>query len=364
MSIEDAGVAGNEGTDLSNEVPQAITDKFNEIFSNSDVTDDEPAGAEPEKPQFPTKASQAKAAREQTDELKQEGLEDEDGVEPEAETVADPVEEEAPAEEAGEQAFTEPLDPNLRFAAQQFGWTDDKIDKLYAADPEMAAMTFTNLLGAFTNLSRQGGLNPAQQPASQLPNPAAQLQQQAQQSKFLSLIGNLKEFTEANGEPLGDMLKALHEEVYQPLMAMRAEYAVAKQQQIAAEASTTTTSLSDKFPDFYGKGEQQTLVHKQNLNMLYQWADRIRAGAADQGREMSVKDAINKAHLILTADKRVAEGRQQVRSQVQKRAKSITARPTQRVNPRGAGVSKGDNAAAEAYSRRAQELGIEVGYGE
>lgn len=364
MSIEDSGVAGNDGTDLSNDVPQAITDKFNEIFSNEDVASN-PIEAEPAKPQFPTKASQAKAKREQTDELKQEGLEDEDGLEPEAvEPDADAAtDEDAPVEE---EVQADPLDPNLRFAAEQFGWTAEAIDKLYAADPEMATATFTNLLGAFQNLSRQmnGGGNPAGQPASQLPNPAAQLQQQAQQSKFLSMISNLKEFSEVNGEPMGELLKALHEEVYQPLKQIQADYAVAKQQAVAAEAMTVTDNLAGKFKDFYGQGERLTLVQQQNRSLLYQYADRQRAGASQQGREMSVKDALNQAHLILTADRRVAEGRQQVRSQVQKRSKSITARPTQRVNPRGAGTSKGESQAAEAYSRRAQELGIEVGYSE
>lgn len=364
MSIEDAGVAGNEGTDLGTEVPQAVQDKFDEVFSNADADSAETGVETSQSFQASTPSRAAAVAKEQRDELVQEGLETEDGVqEDEAGTTEGQASEDAGQPTEPVQEAT-PLDPDLRFAAQQFGWTDDKIDKLYAADPEMATSTFTNLLGAFTNLSRQMGPTPAQPPASQLPNPAAQLQQAQQQSKFQQIVSGLKTFSEQNGDDLGGLVQALNEEVYQPLLRLQAEAAVQKQQAIAAEATTVTGSLAEKHGEFYGKGEKLTLVQQQNRSMLYQWADRLRAGSDMQGKVMSVKDAIHQAHLILTADRRVAEGRQQVRQQVQKRSKQITARPTQRVNPRGAGVSKGENQAAEAYARRAQELGIDVGSGE
>lgn len=347
MSIEDSGVASGSDAAADLGVEQSVIDNINATFSEADPGELEPVGQEAEAAPTPDRS---KANRqEQAEELEQEGTEGETSEEGKVEE--EPADE-TPADEQVIDAAVEPLDPNLRFAAQQFGWTDDKIDALHAANPEMAVGTFQNLLSAFQNLSRQQLVPQAQNPAAQ----AAAAQQQ--QSKFEKLIGNLKQFEEVNGEPLGEMLRILHEEVYQPLRQIQAEYQVQKQQAVAAEATTTTGSLSEKFPDFYGKDDKLTLVHQQNRASLYQIADQLRSGAHQQGKDMSVRDAINRAHLIVTADMRVAEGRKQVAAQVTKRSKSITARPTQRVNPKSAGVSKGDGAAMEAYVRRATELGI------
>lgn len=348
---EDAGVAGNDSDTAVEDVAPEVLSHIEDVLSKDDPTAEPPIETEavPAREQ----ARRAAVKQEEKDELEQEGVKG-DGEEQDAPAAEETTEEEgqAPADEQAAEAAV--LDPNLRFAAEQFGWTADKIDKLYAADPELATSTFENLLNAFTNLSRQN--NPA---ASMTPqgNPAAQ--QQAV-SRLDKLYSDLKSFAAENGEPLADHFKAIHEEVIVPFRQMQAELAVQKQQAVRAEVNTVVNDLGKQFPAVYGSGDKATLVQQQSRQQLYTLADQFRAGASLQGKEMSVADALKRAHLVLTADQRIAEGRKQVVQQVQKRSKAITARPTQRRNPSAMGVSKGESAAAEAYERRANELGIEV----
>lgn len=364
MAIEDAGVAETiNGTGPgTEEVPQSVLDNISETFSNADASELEGPGEEtvsaPAQREVTRKAA---VKQEQKDELTQEGLEDED-EETAGEEPAEEGAEEGDAAAAEDQAAVEPtpaLDPNLRFVAQHFGWNDKQIDKLYKADPELATQTFEQFHNAFTAMSRQQGLLPGQG-ASQQPNPAAQ-RPQAPVSKIDNLVANLAEFSAQNGEPLGDFVKSLHDELVVPFRQMQAELQVQKQQAVAAEATTVTTDLAGKFPDVYGAGEKVNLIQQTTRQKLYEVADQLRAGAYQQGKEMSVKDAITRAHLIVTADRQQAAGRKQVQQQVQRRAKQITARPTQRVRPSAPGVARGEQTAAEAYRQRAVELGMDIG---
>ena len=343
--------SGVQETQDSQEVSQDVLDHISDVFAQADGPSAREVGR------------RASAAKEQTDELVEEGLESEDpsnqtGEEPEAEAEA--TEEQQPVEEAQEP--TPKLDPNLRFAAQQFGWKDDAIDALYSANADLATQTFENLLNAFTALSRQSGWTAAQpqNAGPQTAQPAAQ--PQASKSRLDEIFGGLKQFSEENGDSLGGFVKALHEELVVPFRQLQAEAVLAKEQAIRAEAMTTINTLAQQFGDVYGADESKlTLVHNQARQHLAQVADAIRAGEQAQGRHMSVADALKRAHLIVTADRRKEEGRREVRQQVQKRSKQITARPTQRRKPGAAGSGRSDSAAMEAFERRAHELGVELG---
>lgn len=355
--IEDMGVAGNNSaTPVADASPELLS-HIEEVFSRDDgsMSTDTPAeGIVAERPAISAKetARRSAVAQEEKDELEQEGIpEDGETAAPEAEVETEEVGETPEAEAAVES----PIDPNHRFAAQQFGWTDEQIDSFAKANPELAATTFNNLLGAFTNLSRQAMPATAHRPPQQ-----QTAQPQAPISRLDTLYANLKTFAEENGDTMVEqLLKPLHEEVIIPFRQIQAELAVAKTQAVRSEVSTVVADLAKQFPTVYGT-EKTTLVQQQTRQQLYQMADQFRAGANLQGKEMSVTDALKRAHLVLTADQRIAEGRKQVVQQVQKRNKSITARPTQRRTPSAMGVSKGNDAAAEAYERRAHELGIEI----
>lgn len=368
MSIEDAGVADSiaGSVEASDDVPQAVLDHIEETFAGKSDSLEQTGN---ETVSVPAKeiARRETVKKEQQSELVEQGLASEDaGVDPDAEPTETEAAGDETAEEGAEQAGEEPagepipdLDPNLRFAAQHVGGLkDEEINELYQQNPTLASRIFENYLSAFSAMSRQTGLLPTQSPQ---PVQQATQRPQAPTSKIDQLIANIKEFSETNGEPLGEFVQALHNEVIAPFRQMQAELMVQKQQMIAAEATNTTNALAEKFSDVYGQGDKLNLMQQTNRQKLYEVADQLRTGAYQQGHEMSVKDAINRAHLIITADKQVAFGRQQVQKQIQKRSRQITARPTQRVKPTAPGQAKGELTAVEAYRQRAAELGMDIG---
>jgi hypothetical protein len=309
-----------------------------------------------------SKAVVAQRRQEEREELEQEGLESPDaaGDTPVVETEQ-PAEEAAVVEETVAETPAEPaaagLDPNLRLVAQSFGWTDAKIDALLAADRELAEQTFTQLADAYTNLSRQFTGTPASPVAPATQDPATATQSQAPASGLDALYANLESFADANGEELVEkFLKPLQAEVIQPLRQMQASMEASYRQQVANEAQTAITRLAGDFGSLYGAGNQRSAEQQAQVTKLATLADQVRAGAKMQGQELSVTEAINRAHLILSADLRVAEGRKQVTAQVQKRAKTITARPTMRRQV-AAVAAKGDEAAAGAVGAFWANLG-------
>lgn len=307
-------------------------------------------------------------AQAQQDELVEEGLETVDGDTPTDDGTSEPgvTDEEIETEKvepAGE--VQAPLHPNLRYVAQYYGLTDDEIDEQYAANPTLAERVFGKMLTAFTAQTQS-----RQSPPGILPvgtGPQAQAAPQPQPSELEKLFARQKEFSDANGEQLGQFLGHLKKELYDPfqqakaqLATMQAQYVIQQRNAIAAEATSVTNELAKQFPTVYGESpEKANLFHQQTRQALYTTADQIRSGAYAQGKEISVANALRQAHLIVTADQRDRQVRDTVRTQVQRRSRQITARPTQR--SRSSPASNADAAAVAAYEQRAAELGIKIG---
>lgn len=372
---DDVSLTG--GSPESTGVSQDVLDNIESVLSGADGAELDlvgeatepvkPAAVTPPTPPSPREvARREQVKREQAEELDESGQTGPNNPEghaaPEAvETDTTETEDEPEGEEQTETPASSAipsLDPNLRFVAQQFGWTDEKIDKLNKADPELAADTFTQLASAYTNLSRQYVVPQGQPPAA--PQPVAQ--PQAPASKLDQLYADLSSFAEENGDTIVErLLKPLRDEVIEPVRRMQAALEVQQQAAVRAEVQSTLSALTGQFGDVYGKDDATLTPQQQQSRVnLAGIADQIRAGAKMQGRELSVKEALNRAHLIVTADRRDEAVRTQVRDQVQKRNRQITARPTARQAPKAALGKRSDNAAMEAFERRASELGIEV----
>jgi hypothetical protein len=369
MAVDDVSVDDSNAETLG--VEQSVLDNINDVFSKADTAelDTAPEKVEPTPTAVPQRetARRAAVAKEQEEELIEEGKVDPlvpQGMKTAAK-LAEQTKEAEPSGEAeavvaeGEEAkdaAPATIDPNLRYVAQEFGWKDEKIDALFKADPELAQQTLQSLSDAYTNLSRQ-----MVQPTQVAPAPVAQpaAQPQAPTSKLDQLYADLQSFAEENGDSVVErLLKPLKEEVIEPFRQFQAELQVQKSRAIAAEAGATISTLRQKFGDVYGDEGKASPAQQQTLSQLAQLADQIRSGAKAQGRELSVKDALNRAHLIVTADRRESDGRKQVQAQVQTRAKAIVARPTPRARPTAEGRSEAK--AMEALERRAAELGIEL----
>jgi hypothetical protein len=356
-----------EATPESTGVPQDVIDKIDSVFSQASAEDADVGGGEP-KPVTPDPRKNearrvARVKAEQAEELDEEGktgpnnpegLEEAGDEDPNV--TATETEEKVPAAEQTETPpASESLDPFLRYAAQQAGMKDDRIDKLFAADPELANETFQTLADAQLNLSRQLAASPAQQATP----PVAQ--QQAPASKLDDLYADLKTFAEENGDAIVErLLKPLKDEVIEPVRRMQAALEVSQQNAVRAEAQSTLADLSTKFKDVYGEDGKANPIQQQTRQNLANLADQIRAGAKLQGKEMSVKDALTRAHSIVTADRRDQAVRNQVKEQVQKRSKQITARPTARQTVSQSSGKRTEQTASDAYERRAAELGLEL----
>jgi hypothetical protein len=310
-------------------------------------------------------------AQQQADELEQEGLADPtapDGEVSASETPSDTV------NQSGSDAAVKKddgFDPDLRAVAKDFGWSDEKIDRLVAADPELARETFESFAVALAEQSRQ---YLASVPGNNQPAPAQNVAATVPPAPTSVLPPELsdealKRFAEENGEHAANLLKVVRDQflVKQLVLEerlMRAEQAARAQelQTVAAEANTVIRDLASKHPTLYGNADNVNALTVEQYNRrqeLASLADQIRAGALAQGRSMSVSQALNHAHYILARDAVKAEARKEVVQAVQKRAKQTTARPTARVNPEARGVKRSEATAMEAYSRRLAELGID-----
>lgn len=348
----------NDSRVPSFEVPQAVTDNITALFSR--LTDDEVVTKEtPSAAPQEGKTALQKALAEQKSELAEEGLEDIDGVETPATEKAD-----EPVVEVKTEAVETPteLDQTLRLAAAQFGWGEEQINDFYAANPTMAVSTFEKLAETYTDLSRQY-LAPTGSPVAPVPqSQQTPAQPESPTSKLDALYSDLAAFAEGNGEDIVErLLKPLKAEVIEPLRELMAQNQVRQQELSRSEARQSFQGLAAKFGEVYGadtkplSAEQQEA--RQTLGFL---ADQLRAGAKMQGRDLSIPDAINRAHLIVSADRRDKVVRNEIKQQVTKRASGLTAKPTQRNNP--ALVAPSNVKASNVVSRFWADKGTDVDF--
>lgn len=305
--------------------------------------------------------------QQQDDELEEEGLlaEGEDTV---AATKADKTVT-TPAKVVASETAT--LDADLKSIAKEFGWTDAKIDRLFKADPELARETFEQLAANLADQSRSF-LPPTPATHAAVQKQAGTAQQQATQQASLippELSDEaLKKYADANGQEQADMLKLMRDKLFAPMGELQRRLEVAEQaaqaqelKAVATEATSVIDELATKHPSIYGKGNDLNKLTVQEYNRRHELtslADQIRIGAASQGRQLSVKQAITHAHYIMSKDAVQSESRQAVVAAVQKRAKGVVQRPTNRVNPANGPAKRTDASAAEAYSKRMVELGL------
>jgi hypothetical protein len=358
---------------MSDEIESEVTDSSDSaaieavesFFSTREVDD-----GESEK----SLALNSRDSQDQQDELEQSGIVDpmeQDGI---PATKESPKRPDKQAEPEAEQNSTEnevAVDPDLREIVKHFGWTDEKIDRLVKADPELARETFETLAATVAEQSRiTPPLNPDAQKAFALrPNVDTAPPSSAKPTFPPELSDDaLKVFAEENGEQSAAMLRVIRDQYISrqselELRLDRAEAAASAQEMksVAAEATSTIAALSSKHPTVYGEGNDTNSLTVQQFNRrneLAQIADQIRSGAFAQGRQMTVSQALTQAHYIVSRDSVKAEARKDIAASVKKRADTTISRPNARVNPAARGQTRNDATAVEAYSRRLAELGV------
>jgi hypothetical protein len=202
-------------------------------------------------------------------------------------------------------------------------------------------------------------------PQAQAPQQAqTQAQAQPPETPLDALFSEdaLRDFAENNGQDIVDrFLRPLYREVIQPFRQMQSWYQAQMQEALGREIELTFRELGQSFPDLYGKDGTPVNAEQREVRFqVAQLADQIRAGAALHGIYLSAGEALERAHHLLYADRLAEQERKRLTSQIKSRASRQTVRPTQRQGAGQPGKAKSWEAAAEAYARRAAELGIDV----
>jgi hypothetical protein len=346
-TVEATQSSGDHATQES-DVPQAIADKFAEVFGGGSEGKGEAQAT-----------AQSQANQSEADEL------EEARVAAEAAKTGSDEKPEAPAKTvvtkpANEEA-TATLDPVLKHAAKRAGWSDEEIKEAVELNPDAAKRAFSKLHGSYNDLSERfaqlGQPRQQQQPVVQ---PVAQPNDPFAALDALFKPEALKEFAENNGEELVEkFLKPLYGALA-PIKQIQAQYQAAQQETLAKEVGTIFKGWEGDFADVYGSGHDLTADQLAARGKVGQLADQITAGAAAQGIQLPVSEALERAHAYLTKDRAAEMARKQVTSKVQGRAGKITARPTQRrtANTVGDGAAKSDQSAQNAVASFWAERGM------
>jgi len=263
-------------------------------------------------------------------------------VEPVVESVVEPVVE---AVIAGDKPEDSTLPAAYVRTAKARGWTDQEIIDFNKATPELALKTMermhesrTKELNEWAELGRRSRLAPAagQVVASPVASPAAPVATGAEVSlqpinvqELAEKFGN-EELIAAIAGPINAQVAAM-----QPLMA---EVKATRERENSAHQATLAKTVQDffssdemkSFVPVYGPAafEAKTPEQRDKVSRVLEMADALIAGAAHQGRDVQVPDALMLAHDSIASEFKENIIRDGIREKVAKREKSITLKPT------------------------------------
>lgn len=308
------------------------------------------------------------------DELEPEDVGDDsvagtDGDGTDAESSGDEEADDTAEADQAKDGDTPTLTPVLLHAAKRAGWTDDDIARLEKFDPAAAVSTFEKLAGSYNDLTNQFSAlgkvespaseatedriedddEPAEKPTRRPQSDEGALAQEIYGDDYESLRSELG--PEVMDRVIGPLLK--------PVTEMYAGYQKQQGEQIEREVASFFEALDDTFADHYGNNGAVTDEQSTRRSALYQMADQVRTGAAIAGVDMTVVEALDRAHLSLASDHLEQVARKRLQERVKRRSGRVTQRPTQRSGSRGRGPEqRSEEAAVEAVAQRMSELGM------
>ena len=243
------------------------------------------------------------------------------------------------------------LDAHYRAAIHQ-GWSDDDIKTLYKANPALAEKTFAKLLDTTNRLSREfSAIGRAKLQVSKSdaqPEPARKTEPTKPEFKKVDIEKLRKQYDDDAivdvVAQMQDQIEQLHEEASkrpEPASDPQAQERVirAKVQEEAAMEQQIGQFFGGSdlkgYNEFYGKvlknssdWNNLSIDQKKNRMDVLNMADQIIIGAEAQGRDMSIDDALNLAHLSISEPVREKVIRETIKTKVVKRAKSLTLKPS------------------------------------
>ncbi len=276
---------------------------------------------------------------EETDETEDSTLEDEtEDSTSETETETESKDKDGDTETEQTESKIELPDAYYRAAVHR-GWKPEEIKEFFGASPELAKRTFANIYE---------GVNQSSKEFADLGR--LKLEQQRQPEKIKESpdtsskgvdVDKLRE-TYGKEEPLVDVIVEMQKQ--NKLLVEQNEKQTSQQQTRVSDKELKVLGeqidgfFADDdlklYEDFYGPGKnatggmtqpnELTPGNRANRAALLELGDQLIAGTALQGREISVSEALNLAHLSITAPIKEQKIREDIMSKVVKRSKSIT----------------------------------------
>ncbi len=230
-------------------------------------------------------------------------------------------------------------------AAKHQGWTDEEIESLYKTDPEVAERTFARTLEMTSTLAKdfskigQTKRRLADEEANQVPV----VQPQETPELDATVVKGIQKMRDEYGPEIADMFEMQQKTIAQLIskpapvqQAARQSGAVVQENELLAQQMNTFFRDADmtSYAEYYGTVAKDAKdwmgLTGSQVNKRYdviEMANDIIAGAETQGRNVSVTEALEMAHLSISGPVKERAIREEIKSKVVKRSGSITLKP-------------------------------------
>ena len=325
----------------------------------------------------------AEVEEEEVSELEEEETSTETDEESEKTTPEeeDKESEETPEKEEKPAADEEPAIPeSLYRAAEHSKWKPEEIVDFWKANPEMAEKTFEKMRQDMVEVNKQFSENgrARKQVAQERAEQPAATQTPAKPKSFVDVEKARVEFGDGAAELIGQMNQVLVQqadeiaEIKSTAASPRTQEAT-NQDRSMAVATQIGNFFGDTnmkaYEDFYGPSvdangtpysdwDHLTAGQQANRTAVMTEAADIQSGVAIRGTEITVGEAMARAHMIATDGIKTEIVRSGILKSVKKKAKGVTLRPSKtKVKPKAPKLKRGEKMTeGKVYSTAKERL--------
>lgn len=274
--------------------------------------------------------------------------------------AAEPAEGDTAGEPAQGEPATKPAIPdNYYRAAVHSGLTPEQISGLYEKDPDVAMQVLEGLYKSQNKLSQQFAQAGRTVRALEQTKQQQVVTPQPQPAPGLDLNKLREKYDEDPFGAMVELIKSVKSEpqiqpqVVQPQGGDSAEV-IAQQKMLAYEQLVNFFGGEEMgaYSEFYGPANKENRFDFSDLSpgqlanrkAVTEIADAIIAGVEFQGGQISIAEALEKAHLMVSQPITQQIVREKIVSQIKKRSKGITLKPSAGQTP----PAKGGKGTSEA----------------
>jgi hypothetical protein len=298
----------------------------------------------------PKPKAEKKDEKPETTPKKEEGEEDE--VESEPESEPEPKKKEAVAA-AKTDAPTLPA--AYRRAAKYYGMTDEEVDDLFKSSPELALKHFGKQAASMQAETAQWSALGREKKAALIAEQKRQQEEAARTGrgqadpfdiKPVDVEGLIKKY--GNDELIRDLVGPLNAtiEALRPLISTTME----NREYVQGVKRTETRNTIDEFfshadlkpfVDLYGvKRGELSPEQAAKRDKVLEIADEMMMGAQVRNQRISLHDALNLAHDVVSAGHKTIAARTELKKGLKTRADGVALRPSRRGSEAGDGTPK------------------------